>query len=106
MSLEAFKSTLEEVAEADLLVHVVDGSAQEPDVQIGAVREVLRELDETMIGLAPVKQRIRETAALLLVDQALPERVRTDIFLRSRGCRSMGRSISPSSADGAPRTKA
>ncbi|MGD9863927.1 MAG: CbbX protein [Pseudodonghicola sp.] len=34
------------------------------------VRDVLRELDETMIGLAPVKQRIRETAALLLVDQA------------------------------------
>lgn len=34
------------------------------------VREVLRELDETMIGLAPVKSRIRETAALLLVDQA------------------------------------
>ena len=34
------------------------------------VAEVLRELDETLIGLAPVKQRIRETAALLLVDKA------------------------------------
>lgn len=34
------------------------------------VREVLAELDETMIGLAPVKSRIRETAALLLVDKA------------------------------------
>lgn len=34
------------------------------------VKDVLRELDETMIGLAPVKQRIRETAALLLVDKA------------------------------------
>lgn len=34
------------------------------------VRDVLRELDETMIGLAPVKQRIKETAALLLVDKA------------------------------------
>lgn len=34
------------------------------------VREVIRELDDTMIGLGPVKQRIRETAALLLVDQA------------------------------------
>ncbi|APX90966.1 CbbX protein [Brevirhabdus pacifica] len=34
------------------------------------VREVLRELDETMIGLGPVKDRIKETAALLLVDQA------------------------------------
>ena len=34
------------------------------------VREVLAELDETMIGLEPVKQRIKETAALLLVDKA------------------------------------
>lgn len=34
------------------------------------VREVLQELDDTMIGLAPVKERIKETAALLLVDQA------------------------------------
>ncbi|MCB1478709.1 MAG: CbbX protein [Rhodobiaceae bacterium] len=32
--------------------------------------EVLDELDRTLIGLAPVKQRIRETAALLLVDRA------------------------------------
>jgi probable Rubsico expression protein CbbX len=34
------------------------------------VREVLEELDRTLIGLAPVKKRIRETAALLLVDKA------------------------------------
>ncbi|MCE5974283.1 CbbX protein [Sinirhodobacter sp. WL0062] len=37
------------------------------------VREVLEELDREMIGLAPVKQRIRETAALLLVDKARRE---------------------------------
>jgi probable Rubsico expression protein CbbX len=34
------------------------------------VRDILQELDDTLIGLEPVKQRIRETAALLLVDQA------------------------------------
>lgn len=34
------------------------------------VRDVLSELDKEMIGLEPVKSRIRETAALLLVDQA------------------------------------
>lgn len=34
------------------------------------VRDILRELDDSLIGLAPVRQRIRETAALLLVDQA------------------------------------
>ncbi len=39
--VEAFKSTLNVAAEADLLVHVVDGSGPEPDVHIDAVREVL-----------------------------------------------------------------
>ncbi|MDN5567784.1 MAG: CbbX protein [Paracoccus sp. (in: a-proteobacteria)] len=34
------------------------------------VREVLQDLDAELIGLAPVKARIRETAALLLVDRA------------------------------------
>ncbi|MDE2568497.1 MAG: CbbX protein [Sphingomonadales bacterium] len=34
------------------------------------VKDVLKEIDETMIGLAPVKQRIREMVALLLVDRA------------------------------------
>ncbi|MCP3935413.1 MAG: GTPase HflX [Actinomycetia bacterium] len=42
--VEAFKSTLEEVGEADLLVHVVDGSAAEPEEQMEAVRFVLREI--------------------------------------------------------------
>ena len=34
------------------------------------VAEVLQELDRELIGLAPVKKRIRETAALLLVERA------------------------------------
>ena len=42
--VEAFKSTLEVVAEADLLVHVVDASAPDPEAQIDAVREVLDEI--------------------------------------------------------------
>ncbi|MGH9187082.1 MAG: GTPase HflX, partial [Acidimicrobiales bacterium] len=42
--VEAFKSTLEVAAEADLLVHVVDASAVDPDEQIAAVRDVLREI--------------------------------------------------------------
>jgi GTP-binding protein HflX len=42
--VEAFRSTLEEVAEADLVLHVVDGSAPEPEGQIEAVRGVLREI--------------------------------------------------------------
>ena len=42
--VEAFRSTLEEVAEADLLIHVVDAAASEPDEQILSVREVLAEI--------------------------------------------------------------
>ena len=42
--VEAFRSTLEEVSQSDLVLHVVDGSHEDPEGQIGAVREVLREI--------------------------------------------------------------
>jgi len=42
--VEAFRSTLEEVRDADVIVHVVDGSDEAPREQILAVREVLAEI--------------------------------------------------------------
>jgi GTP-binding protein HflX len=42
--VEAFKSTLEEVKEADLLVHVVDASSHDPEMHMSAVRSVLGEI--------------------------------------------------------------
>jgi GTP-binding protein HflX len=42
--IDAFKSTLEEVSNADLIVHVVDGANSDPLGQISAVREVIREI--------------------------------------------------------------
>src|SRR6201995_1337928 len=42
--VEAFRSTLEEVVGADLLVHVVDGSDVNPLAQISAVRQVISEV--------------------------------------------------------------
>jgi GTP-binding protein HflX len=42
--VEAFRSTLEVVKEADLLVHVVDSAADNPEEQIDAVRTVLAEI--------------------------------------------------------------
>ena len=42
--IEAFKSTLEEVANADLLLHVVDASSPVADEHIVEVNEVLREI--------------------------------------------------------------
>lgn len=45
MLVEAFKSTLREVGEADLLVHVVDASSPDTEGNMRAVDEVLREID-------------------------------------------------------------
>jgi GTP-binding protein HflX len=42
--VEAFRSTLEEVAQADLVLHVVDGSHPDPAGQLAAVREVFGEI--------------------------------------------------------------
>ncbi len=42
--VEAFRSTLEVVTEADLLLHVVDGSAPDLEGQVDAVRRVLAEI--------------------------------------------------------------
>ncbi|MCL2850169.1 MAG: GTPase HflX, partial [Micrococcales bacterium] len=43
--VEAFRSTLEEVAEADIVVHVVDAAHDDPEGQIAAVRTVLAGID-------------------------------------------------------------
>jgi GTP-binding protein HflX len=42
--VDAFRSTLEEVADADLVLHVVDGSDPDPRAQLAAVRDVLRQI--------------------------------------------------------------
>ncbi len=51
--VDAFRSTLEEVAEADLILHVVDGSDADPAAQLAAVREVLGQ-----IGAADVPELV------------------------------------------------
>jgi GTP-binding protein HflX len=42
--VEAFKSTLDEVSGADLLLHIADAGAPQRDAQMQAVREVLEEI--------------------------------------------------------------
>jgi GTP-binding protein HflX len=53
--VEAFRSTLEEVVDAELLVHVVDGSDVNPLAQINAVRQVISEViaDRGVDRIAP-----------------------------------------------------
>ncbi|HSY15285.1 MAG TPA: GTPase HflX, partial [Jatrophihabitantaceae bacterium] len=43
--VEAFRSTLEEVSGADLILHVVDAADADPEAQIRAVREVFAEVN-------------------------------------------------------------
>ncbi|ORV50879.1 ATP-binding protein [Mycolicibacter engbaekii] len=67
--VEAFRSTLEEVADADLLVHVVDGSDAAPLAQISAVREVISEvIAERHSG--PSDQRAPELLVVNKIDAA------------------------------------
>ena len=62
--VEAFRSTLEEVADADLLLHVVDGSHPDPEGQISAVRAVLADVDAASV---------REVIVVNKADAADPE---------------------------------
>ncbi|SDP53698.1 GTP-binding protein HflX [Actinopolyspora xinjiangensis] len=51
--VEAFRSTLEEVTRADLLLHVVDGTDPAPQEQVSAVREVVSEISAEQGGSVP-----------------------------------------------------
>src|SRR5664279_70525 len=62
--VEAFRSTLEEVGDADLLLHVVDGSHPDPESQISAVRAVLAEVGG---------DQMREVIVINKADAADPE---------------------------------
>jgi GTP-binding protein HflX len=68
--VEAFHSTLEVVAESDLLVHVVDATSPDPGGQIDAVRTVLEEIEASgvpellafnKIDAAPEAKRLAES---------------------------------------------
>jgi GTPase len=70
--VEAFRSTLEETAEADLIVHVVDGSDPEPEAQIAAVRGVLAEIGAAHVPELVVVNKIDTADPVVL--QALAAR--------------------------------
>lgn len=63
--VEAFRSTLEEVAEADLLLHVVDAAHPDPEGQVRAVRAVIADI--------PGGADVPELVVLNKADLAAPE---------------------------------
>jgi GTP-binding protein HflX len=73
----AFRATLEETAEADLLLHVVDWSSPDRDQQITAVNKVLEE-----IGAGDVEQIMVQNKVDLTT---VPAGVRTDGYGRIAG---------------------
>jgi GTP-binding protein HflX len=72
--VEAFKSTLEEVESADVIVHVVDGSHSDPIEQIRSVREVISEIgaSETLEIIAINKSDIAEQETMMQLLRAEP----------------------------------
>ena len=75
--VEAFRSTLEESADADLLVHVVDASDPDPAGQITAVRTVLGEIGATDIAEQIVFNKVDlvDDATLLPLRTLAPDAV-------------------------------
>ncbi|ALJ21031.1 GTPase HflX [Microbacterium sp. No. 7] len=63
--VEAFRSTLEEVGEADVIVHVVDGSHPDPAAQLATVRDVIGD-----VGARDVPEIVVFNKADLLDDDA------------------------------------
>lgn len=68
--VEAFRSTLEEAADADVLLHVVDGSHPDPESQIDAVHQVLAEVFEAEDG---TRRSVPEIIAVNKADLAEEE---------------------------------
>jgi GTP-binding protein HflX len=75
--VEAFRSTLEEVADADLVVHVVDGAHADPEEQVRAVREVLAEVGAEKVPelLVVNKTDAADEETLLRLKRTWPEAV-------------------------------
>ena len=74
----AFKATLEEVTEADLLLHVVDISHPEAEAQIDAVDQVLSEIDASDIPIVMAFNKIDQLEKedqLLILKSRYPDAI-------------------------------
>ncbi|AWI77829.1 GTPase HflX [Parazoarcus communis] len=79
----AFKATLEETAQADLLLHVVDSASEDRDAQIAAVNDVLSEIGAAEVPQILVWNKIDLTHAGAAVERDDCDRIRR-VFLSAR----------------------
>jgi GTP-binding protein HflX len=72
--VEAFRSTLEEVVDADLLVHMVDASTSDAEARIAAVDAVLQEIDAGNVPRLMVwnKADVADADALKILNNGYP----------------------------------
>jgi GTP-binding protein HflX len=72
--VDSFRSTLEEAKDADLILHVVDGSDADPQAQLSAVREVLKEIGADNVPELVVVNKIDDADTVLVKALQLRER--------------------------------
>ncbi len=73
--IEAFRSTLEEISQSDLLLHILDGSDPAPEAQLAAVKEVLSEIGASSVTELVVINKIdmANLDTLMRLKTLLPE---------------------------------
>lgn len=88
--IQAFKSTLEVVSHADLLLHVVDGSNPEHDNQMRVVNDVIEELGAVNVPIITAINKVdkskelqHNTANKTLAYISAKERIGLDVLLNS-----------------------
>ena len=86
--VDAFRSTLEEAAEADLILHVVDGSDADPQAQLAAVRGVLAEIGAGNVPELVVINKIDD--ADLVTVKALQLRERGAVLVSAKTREGLG----------------
>lgn len=79
----AFKATLEETAQSDLLLHVVDSASEDRDAQIAAVNDVLAEIGAADVPQIQVWNKIDLTHAAAAAERGDCDRIRR-VFLSAR----------------------
>jgi GTPase len=72
--VDAFRSTLEEAGDAELILHVVDGSDADPQAQLSAVRAVLAEIGAANVPELVVINKIDDADPVALKALQLRER--------------------------------
>ncbi len=85
----AFQATLEETAQADLLLHVVDSASEDRDAQIEAVNLVLTEIGAADVPQILVWNKIDLTHAVPTVERGDCDKIRR-IFLSARTGEGLG----------------